>query len=245
MTDVILAAAEAIRKADLAIACTGAGISVESGIPDFRGPGGLWERYPVEEFVTIDAFMRDPAKVWRLWAELGHMMDDVEPNPAHRALASLEASGHLHAVVTQNIDNLHQDAGSKHVIEFHGNAQTMVCLECGTKQPLDLIPDSPLPPRCPCSGVMKPDIVMFGEMIPPHALAESDRLARECGCIIVVGTSATVYPAAQLPFTAKSVEAHVIEVNISPTDFTHSITDSFLQGPAGEMLPRLAEAVSG
>ncbi|MCP4641405.1 MAG: NAD-dependent deacylase [bacterium] len=237
-------AAAALRSAKLAIAVTGAGISVESGIPSFRGESGIWKRYPPEEYASIDAYVGDPVKVWQLWRELAKETADCAPNPGHRALAALEQRGILKTVMTQNIDNLHQEGGSRNVIEYHGNARHLRCLDCGAGMPLDRDEIGELPPRCPtCRGLMKPDIIMFGELIPQDALMETDRLAHTCDVVIVVGTSAQVFPAAAIPHTAKQPGAFITEANIEHTDFTHTITDAFLDGPAGETLPRLAEMV--
>jgi len=236
-------AAAALHEAKQAIAVTGAGISVESGIPDFRSPGGIWDKYPPEEFATIEAFLADPDKVWGFWKDLGESLGEVKPNPAHEALAELEQRGGLTAVITQNIDNLHEEAGSSKVIAYHGNSRRTFCMGCHKRAPLDR---SNLPaeaPRCACGGVMKPDVVLFGEMMPQHALFESEALAQQAGAVIVVGTSAQVFPAAGLPYTAKKHGAFVIECNKDRTEFTDSVTDVFLQGPAGETLPRLVEAL--
>jgi NAD-dependent deacetylase len=234
-------AAHAIRNARCVVALTGAGISVESGIPSFRGRDGIWTKYPIEEYAVIDAFLADPEKVWRFWFELGDSLKDCKPNPAHYALAELERMGRCHAVITQNIDNLHEEAGSTRVIEYHGNTRRMVCLDCGTTSALDLTSRGASAPRCPCGAVMKPDVVMFGEIPPENAVFESDRLARQCDVMLVVGTSATVYPAAEVPYLAKNHGAFIIEANIEETDFTRSITDAFLKGPAAQTLPRLVD----
>ena len=236
-------AAAAIRNATSVIAVTGAGASVESGIPDFRSPGGLWERFPPEEYAAIDAYLSDPDRIWELWRNLGREFQHCTPNPGHLALAELERRGRLEGVITQNIDGLHQQAGNTHVVEYHGNASRLACLSCDRRIPLDPDREYTHAPHCDCGGLMKPDIVFFGEMIPPYAQAESTSLAQRAGVVIVVGTSATVYPAAGLPPLAKSHGAYIIECNLEPTDFTPRITDTFLQGRAGETLPRLLQEV--
>lgn len=236
-------AAEVVRTTTNAIAVTGAGISVESGIPDFRSAGGLWTKYPPEQFATMDAFLSDPDKVWEMWYELAATLQDVKPNPGHYALATLEQQTHLKAVITQNIDALHQHAGSNTVIEYHGNADQVACTACFRHRKMDLSQRALGAPRCECGGVMKPDVVLFGETIPEYPLKTSDMLARGCDVLIVVGTSAQVYPAASLPYLAKENGATIIECNTEPTDFTKVITDIFLQGPAGETLPKLVEQV--
>ncbi len=245
MDDPFRQAADAIREARCAIAVTGAGISVESGIPSFRGADGIWAKYDPEEYASISAYLNDPPKVWRFWCELYQTIKDCKPHPAHYALAELERMNRLEAVITQNVDNLHQDAGSKCVIEYHGNAKWLACLRCRARTPLDLnqYPDSP--PYCPCGGLIKPDVVMFGEQIPVQPLLDADRLAQQCDLVLVVGSSAQVFPAAQLPLTAKANGAYIIEANIEPTDFTTTVTDTFLQGRAGQTLPKLVELVRG
>lgn len=237
-------AADVVRNTLNGIAITGAGISVESGIADFRSADGLWARYDPAEYATMDAFLYNPDKVWEMWYELADTLKDVKPNPAHYALARLEEMGHIKAVITQNIDALHHHAGSKTVIEYHGNADTIVCPACSRRRPMDLSQRALGAPRCECGGYMKPDVVLFGEIIPEYALQTSERLARGCDVLIVVGTSATVYPAASLPYLAKEGGATVIECNTEPTAFTNTVTDFFLQGPAGLTLPELVRRVA-
>jgi NAD-dependent deacetylase len=238
-----LNAAESIKGSAMTIAVTGAGISAESGIPTFRGTDGIWTKYPPEEYATIDAYNANPDKVWKFWIELAHSLRDCRPNPGHQALAELEAMGLIHAVITQNIDNLHEEAGSKRVIEYHGNAHWLVCPRCKHRDPLDLEQHGDSPPYCFCGTLMKPDVVMFGEMIPSIALVEAARLAENATVVLVVGTSAQVYPAARLPVLAHHNGAYIIECNIEETDFTGSVTHAFLQGPAGETLPKLVEEI--
>ncbi len=234
-------AAAAIRKGS-AIAVTGAGVSAESGIPTFRDPGGFWRKYPPEEYAAYSAFLRDPKKVWKMWQERAAMLEQARPNDAHTGLAALEEMRYLQAVITQNVDNLHQEAGSRRVIEYHGNARQMVCLECGRSEPLTRSRIQEIPPKCrSCGGLMKPGVVMFEEFIPEDALAESERLAMGCNSMLVAGTSAQVYPAASLPQIAKYNGATIIEINVEPTDFTHDLVDVFLQGSAGSVIRRLTE----
>ena len=237
-------AARRITGASRVVALTGAGASVESGIPDFRSEGGLWSKYPPDEYATIEAFEDNPVKVWEFWFALGEMIGDVKPNPGHLALAELERLGHLHAIITQNIDNLHQEAGNSNVIEYHGNTKRVVCLRCHHHRALNLATEKRPGPICPeCHELMKPDVVFFGEAIPHRALLEAERLAQHCDVMLVVGTSAQVYPAAGIPRTAKGCGAFIIECNVQPTDFTRGITDVFLEGPSGEILPRLVNWV--
>ncbi|MBP9002379.1 MAG: NAD-dependent deacylase [Candidatus Hydrogenedentes bacterium] len=238
-------AARALASARLAVAVTGAGISVESGIPDFRSADGLWSRYPPEEFATIEAFHDDPDRVWIMWYELAETLGNARPNPAHYALARLEKAGRLAGVITQNIDALHHRAGSETVVEFHGRADAIVCPACGRRRNMELSHRAHGAPRCECGGYMKPDVVLFGEMIPPSALTAARVLASTCDVMLVIGTSAQVYPAASLPWMARENGATIIECNIHPTAFTTSITDIFLRGPAGVVLPALADKALG
>ncbi len=244
MPDAIEQAAEALAQANHVVAVTGAGVSEESGIPTFRGDHGIWLKYPIEEFGTIDAYLSDANRVWAFWCALSELVADCRPNPAHVALANLEALGRLETVITQNVDNLHQDAGSKSVIEYHGNARKLVCLGCRQRVPLVMNNLTDLAPKCgACGGLLKPDVVMFGETIPSYALLEASARAQKCDVMIVVGTSAQVFPAAELPFTAKERGAYIIECNTEPTDFTRLVTNTFLEGPAGVTLPALVTAV--
>jgi NAD-dependent deacetylase len=247
-------AAARIAAQGRVVALTGAGISVESSIPDFRSRGGLWTRFPPEEYATIHAFMTDPAKVWRMFNEMEKVLDRASPNPGHLALAELESLGLLDAIVTQNIDGLHQRAGSARVIEFHGSHRTLTCQWCGAKYRREDVARSPSPsaspplaslasPPCSCGKLLKPDVVLFGEMIPTRALEDADQYSATCNTMIVVGTSAEVAPASQMPLRAKRAGATIIEVNIEPTHLTGHCTDIFLEGKAGVVLPRLVEQV--
>jgi NAD-dependent deacetylase len=237
-------AATALKQATQGIALTGAGVSVESGISDFRSADGIWSRFDPMEYATLDAFLDHPDKVWDLWHTMGMEMASVSANAGHVALAAMEQRGVLQAVITQNFDGLHGAAGSCRVIEYHGNARRMVCLACGAHRPLELGKPGDGAPRCGCGEAMKPDVILFGEMIPDKAAEEGERLARQCDVMLIVGTSAQVYPVAQLPYTAKERGAFIIECNMEPTDFTEQITDVFLQGPASETLSRLLEHLS-
>ncbi|MBW1991417.1 MAG: NAD-dependent deacylase, partial [Deltaproteobacteria bacterium] len=223
---------------------TGAGISVESGIPDFRSPGGLWERFDPREYATIYAFKRNPAKVWGMLREMDAILLRARPNPAHYALAELEAKGLLIAVITQNVDNLHQAAGSRRVIEYHGNAHRFVCLECGRKRAREDLDFSRVPLYCGCGGLIKPDVVFFGEPIPPEAQAESQALAQSCDLMLIIGTSAEVAPANLLPEVAKLQGATIVESNLAPTRLSRRLTDYFLAGPAAQVWPQVMAALA-
>ena len=241
--DLIKKTALAIRRSKKVVALTGAGISVESGIPDFRGPSGLWEKFDPMEYATIDAFIANPQKVWAMLKEMGSLVERAEPNPAHIALAQLEKMGLLSSIVTQNIDNLHQAAGSKRVIEFHGNSSKLLCLSCGRLVDQKEIVLESLPPRCSCSGVLKPDVVFFGEAIPWKAHLEAKEEAGSCELMLVVGTSAVVAPACDLPLIAKRAGATIVEVNLEETQLTQYITHWILKGSASILLQALVKEI--
>lgn len=242
MQDLIERAAEAIRKARKTIALTGAGISAESGIPTFRDPGGLWDRYDPEKYATIQAFRQDPAKVWRMMKDFTELKT-AKPNPGHLGLAHLEQLGMLHCVITQNVDNLHQAAGSREVIEFHGNMRQVVCMSCRKLLPLDEVSLETLPPYCSCGGVFKPAGVFFGEPIPVDAMNRSQEAAQTCDLVLVIGTSAVVYPAADIPRVAKQAGARVIEINPEKTDLTGWVSDFIIQEKAGVAIPQIIAAI--
>jgi NAD-dependent deacetylase len=238
--------AEAMQRSDCTVALTGAGASVDSGLPDFRSPGGIWDRYNVVEYAYLDAFLTHPEKVWVFIRELIEAYGDARPNEGHRALAALEAAGRLAGVVTQNIDGLHQAAGSRHVVEFHGSLRRLVCLTCRRRFEFDAARRAAMPCRCPeCRRLLKPDFIFFGEAIPVEALMESFALARRCDVLLVAGTSAEVAPASMIPYEAKDCGALIVEVNLQPTLLTRSLTDCFLEGPFAEVMPRLARRVTG
>ena len=241
----IHSAAEILAGAQHAVALTGAGISVDSGIPDFRSPGGLWTRFDPMEYATLQAFLVDPEKVWNMIFELRGLLESAEPNPGHLALARLEALGRLHCVVTQNVDNLHQEAGNKQVVEFHGNNRRLICLGCGTtvdSNDIEMPEGERQAPRCAtCDRVLKPDVVFFGEAIPGEALARAQAEAARTDAMLVVGTSTTVAPANLMPHIASRAGAKIIEVNLEVTELSHSLTDVFLAGSSSEVLPVLVE----
>ncbi len=239
--DIIQMAAEIISDSPSTIALTGAGISAESGIPHFRGSGGLWENYDPEEYATIDAFQMYPGKVWILLKALGEVILRSEPNDGHRALAELEEMGRIKSVITQNIDGLHQKAGSKTVIEFHGNHRRIICMSCRSRMDYEEIALETLPPLCPCGGILKPEIVLFGEPIPYHALQSAFQHASTCTALLVIGTSAVVAPASQIPLIAKQHGAKVIEVNTERTILTGTISDLFLEGSSSHILPGIVK----
>ena len=234
-----------IAERKKAVALTGAGISVASGIPDFRSPGGLWEKFDPMEYATIEAFRSDPRKVWKMLREMDQLVLQAEPNPAHLALAKLEQLGVLVGIITQNIDNLHQKAGSSNVVEFHGNAEKLVCLACNYSTGADdARRRSDDVPSCPeCGAVMKPDVVFFGEAIAPEASSAAMQLVQGCGVMLVVGTSAVVAPASYLPVVARKMGALVAEINLEPTVLTDRVAHVSLIGDATKLLPELASEV--
>ncbi|MGA9755814.1 MAG: NAD-dependent deacylase [Desulfobaccales bacterium] len=232
-----------IRRHPRVVALTGAGISVESGIPSFRGAGGLWDRYDPMEYAHIQALRRDPAKVWQLLKEMDATITRARPNPAHYALAELEARGFLVGIITQNVDNLHQAAGSKRVVEYHGNALRFICDTCKGHHPRETLDFSQTPLYCLCGGLIRPAVVFFGEPIPAQAQEEAEELAQHCDLLLVIGTSGEVAPASYIPAIAKEWHAIIVESNLEPTRLTSSLTDHFLKGSAGELLPQVLENI--
>jgi NAD-dependent deacetylase len=223
---------------------TGAGISAESGIPTFRGEGGLWTKYDPVKVATIDNFMADPAGYWTVARERGPAVLAAKPNPAHYALAGLEQAGRLVAVVTQNTDGLHHDAGTQRLIELHGSGRMVECLDCGSRESRRDVQarlEFQLPPRCRiCGGAfLKPTVVMFGEPMPEAAVSEARLLAEDADVMLVVGSSLVVYPAAEIPVLAWRAGARLIVVNAEPTPLDR-VADVVIQGRAGEILPELA-----
>jgi NAD-dependent deacetylase len=235
------ALADLIREHRPCVVLTGAGISTESGIPDFRSPTGIWATYDPMEYATIDAFLRDPVKVWDFYGRRLQMLGDAEPNDGHRALAELEERGWVKAVVTQNIDRLHERAGSRALVEVHGSIRTSSCLDCGTVVRLaDVVELLPVP-TCPaCGRVLKPDVVMFGELLPAAEIARAEQLAREAGVLLVVGSSLEVYPVAGLPLEtlANAGQLAIVSRGSTPFDARASIV---IDGGAGETLRGLAD----
>ncbi len=208
-------AASLLQNAGKVIALTGAGVSTESGIPDFRSKGGLWSRFDPTEYCTIGAFRRDPVKVWTMLSELLFIVD-AKPNSGHEAMARMEQIGRLHGIVTQNIDGLHQKAGSSTVVEFHGSMATFVCISCGGEFLFDEVLEMKLPPRCGCGEVLKPEVVFFDEVIPREALTQTQNLMSKVDVLIVAGTSCQVAPASAIPFQVKQQGGVIIEINLCP-----------------------------
>jgi NAD-dependent deacetylase len=235
--------ADRLKRSRGAVALTGAGISVESGIPDFRSEGGLWSRFDPMEFGHIQSFRRDPAKVWRMLLEMDDLLSRAAPNPAHYALAELEKRNHLQAVITQNVDSLHQRAGSVQVVEYHGHGRSLRCDRCEQTYEREGLTSQPLPPRCSCGGPLRPNFVFFGESIPPEAHQKAMDAACKCDLMLVVGTSGTVAPASFLPGIAKEHGATIVEINPSRTEISRQIADVSIHETAGLALPCLVTAV--
>lgn len=217
--------AELIRRADSVVALTGAGISVPSGIPDFRSPGtGLWRNVDPMEVAHIDAFHRDPQRFWSFYGQRFQTLEEKEPNRAHRALVALEETGHLDAVITQNVDCLHGKAGSRRVVEVHGSIRSSSCLSCRASYPSAdvrrrLTADAQEVPRCDCGQPLKPDVVLFGEYLPVDALARAEQLAADADLMLCVGSSLEVYPVAALPELTLSRGGQLAIVTQSGTPF--------------------------
>ena len=241
-------AAGAIRDADSVVALTGAGVSTASGIPDFRSADGVWSEYDPQEF-HVSRFRSDPERFWRDRVDLVEEMfgDGVDPNAAHEALVRLEAGDQLDGLITQNVDGLHQDAGNKDPVEIHGNGRRVACTGCGRRADADPVferaKDGEVPPTCEqCGDVLKPDVVLFGEQLPDHALFEAHSLSESADAYLVVGSSLTVEPAASLPRTAAERGATVVVVIFKPTPLSNR-AEYDLRVDVTEALPRPAEAV--
>ena len=239
-------AAELLSSARRGLALTGAGVSAESGIPTFRGEGGLWTKYDPVKVASINYFMADPAAYWKVSKESVALA--ARPNPAHEALARLESEGHISAVATQNTDGLHQDSGSKRVIELHGSGRTVECLECGHREPRAMVQqrlEVEMPPRCSsCNGTfLKPTVVLFGEPMPQTAVQEAFELARQADVMLVVGSSLVVFPAAEVPLIAVRAGAAMIVINAEPTPVDR-LAEVVIQGRAGEVLPEILRAMA-
>jgi len=230
------------------VAFTGAGVSAESGIPTYRdAEDGLWTQYDPEEFASIDHFLQNPTLFWRFFQDVRYQaITKAEPNPGHRALAALERAGRLRAVITQNIDGLHQAAGSRTVIELHGNTRSIRCLSCGARYSMETVYlqlARELPPPCrACGGMLKPEVVFFGESLPEAALRQATEAADACDLLLAIGSSLVVYPAAILPERARRRGAGLIMVNRTATPLDEQ-ADAVLRQPAGEVLPLLMEAI--
>jgi len=269
MEDLIRRAARDFAESKYAIAVTGAGISTESGIPDFRGPKGIWttnREAEAKAYERYELFLRAPRAYWEeivglqgVYGKFREQIRRAQPNPGHRALAELETLGILKCVITQNIDGLHKKAGNKKVLEYHGSVNVVRCVFCGARFAWEEISLNQLPPRCKCGGLLKDDVVHFGEPIPSDVMEESEKEASKCDLMLICGTSAVVYPFANLPRLARfhsrrlfagldmmapRSNVKIIEVNAEPTPLTREgISDYLIQGKTGEILPRIVEEI--
>ena len=217
---------------------TGAGISAESGIPTFRGAGGLWKEHKPEELATAEAFARDPRLVWEWYNWRREAIAKAAPNAGHRALVQLEIRKPRFTLITQNVDGLHDLAGNGKILKLHGDIWRMRCTSCGANWPNRRVPLPKIPPHCACGGLARPGVVWFGEPLPDGMMNEAEHAAGAAQVFLVVGTSAVVYPAASLIPYARHAGAKVVEINTEPTAVSATV-DCALQGPAGELLPKL------
>ena len=242
----IMSIAHEIKRAKKAVALTGAGISVESGLATFRGKDGLWIRYDPGAVASIESFMRDPRKFWEFAREIGWTFLNAKPNAAHAALAELENMRRLDCVITQNVDGLHQRAGSRCVIEIHGNAGRTICTRCSaayaTEKIVDRIAQQDVPTCDRCGGSLKPDIILFGEPLPKRRFDQALKKVKSADLLLAVGTSFEVYPAASLREIAKKSGAKIISIDSERTSWDN-LCDYKVNGPAGEILPRIVQAI--
>lgn len=236
-------ATEWILESKYTVLFTGAGISVESGIPPFRGENGLWTKYN-PSFLVTSYFTKHPKESWELIYEIFYKyFNQANPNKAHYFIAELEKKGLINAIITQNIDNLHQNAGSKNIVEYHGTSRTLTCLDCDQKVNSNkILEKEKLPPQCPyCNGLLKPDFVFFNEPIPSESQFLSNKYASKAELFILVGTTGEIFPASLIPYLAREKGARIIEVNIEPTKYTQSIVDILLKGKATKVFMKLKE----
>ncbi|SFZ98978.1 NAD-dependent protein deacetylase of SIR2 family [hydrothermal vent metagenome] len=238
-------AAKLLKESKYTVAFTGAGISVESGIPPFRGEGGLWNKYD-PNILDLQTYHSAPEKSWPVIKELFFdFFGEARANNAHHGLAKLEQAGLLKSIITQNIDSLHQEAGSKTVFEYHGNCRQLVCFECGNIEQVSGKVLTEEPPKCEkCGGLLKPDFIFFGEGIPEEAYEKSLEAARDCEVMLVIGTTGEIVPASTLPYMAKEMGAKIIEINTNDSAYTNTITDVFLRGKATEVMTKIIDQIS-
>jgi NAD-dependent deacetylase len=227
-----------LRAANSIAVLTGAGVSAESGVPTFRGPNGLWREHRSEDLATPEAFARDPRLVWEWYDWRRTAIAAAQPNPGHYALAEAETRAPKFTLITQNVDGLHELAGSRNVLRVHGSIWMLRCVDCGREREDRRAPLPELPPRCECGGMLRPGVVWFGESLPAGVWKEAESAARSADLFLLIGTSAVVYPAAGLASIAKRSGARVVEFNIARSGIT-GVVDEFVAGRSGEMLPRL------
>ncbi len=246
-------AARIVTESSYVIALVGAGMSKESGIPTFRGGDGLWDKHGEPPMDGYQRFLEDP-KQWfadrevqaqaQRGSDFAHALEDAKPNPGHLAMAEMEREGYLQHVITQNIDNLHQEAGSTKITEIHGNRTKQRCIACNRRWDRGEFIPRDMPPRCPdCEGIVKNDTVMFGEPIPQDALESCHEHARQADCVLLIGTSAVVYPAAEFPQIVYRAGGRLIEINPQQTPLTQ-LSSAVLRAPSGEALPALLDRVA-
>jgi NAD-dependent deacetylase len=235
-------AVELLKNSKYTTAFTGAGISVESGIPPFRGEGGLWNKYD-PNILDLQTYRINPQKSWPVIKELFFdFFGEARANAAHFGLAKLEQQGLLKSIITQNIDSLHQEAGSKTIFEYHGNCRQLVCFDCGNVEQVESKVLTDTPPKCEkCGGLLKPDFIFFGEGIPEDAYEKSLEAARNCEVMLVIGTTGEIVPASTLPYMAKEMGAKIIEINIRESAYTNTITDVFLYGKATDVMTKIID----
>ena len=241
-------AADLLRQAERAVVLTGAGISTPSGIPDFRSEGtGLWSRDEPMEVASLSTFRTAPERFYQWFRPLARQIFSAQPNPAHIALAELEKAGRVRLIITQNMDTLHQKAGSKHVVEMHGTVATLSCTQCynqvGSEKYIEAFADHGAMPHCPkCSAILKPNVILFGEQLPQKAWMEAQMAARQCDLMLVVGSSLEVLPVAGLPMQALDRGAHLVIVNNTPT-YLNARADLVILDDVARILPAIAERV--
>lgn len=233
---------EKLKNAKKVLFFTGAGISAESGISTFRGKEGIWNKLRPEELANFNSFLKNPKLVWEWYQMRRDIVHKSDPNKGHFAIAEMEKYFQSVTVVTQNVDNLHRRAGSNTVFELHGNIEKNYCIDCNKRYDYVNFEDSNESPKCKCGGLIRPDIVWFGEMLPEDQYSASEKAAKECDILFAVGTSAVVYPAAYIPMIAKENRKYLVEVNIEQTEMSR-IADLVLLGKSGEILPEIVEAL--
>lgn len=231
-----------LKKCKKVAVLTGAGVSAESGVPTFRGEDGLWKKFRAEELANFDAFMENPQLVWEWYNYRKKLIWEVRPNSGHYALAEIEKIVPEFTLITQNVDGLHGKAGNKSILELHGNIMISKCLDCGKKtDSIGAVKEGELP-RCTCGGLLRPDVVWFGEMLPQEVLHKAFKASENSDLFFSIGTSAVVQPAASLPLMAKQNGSFIIEINTEPTVISDA-ADIFIQGRSGEILPELVEKI--
>lgn len=238
LTDTLIAK---MKSAKAVAVLTGAGISAESGVPTFRGTQGLWKKYRPEHLANFDAFIKNPELVWEWYKYRQNIIRSVQPNPGHHALVTIEKNYPDFSLITQNVDNLHRRAGNRKIYELHGNIMRSRCVDCNRYfEDSELDAKDTKVPRCPCGGMIRPDVVWFGEMLPQQALLSSINASNNCDVFLTIGTSALVHPAASLPIEAQRSGAFLIEINYEPTVISHLVNESII-GKSGEILPELIQ----